>query len=245
MINLAKINSKSFAGKAVRWPLRLIPSSMTVRIMQGGNKGYKWVVGSGVHGYWLGTYEIEKQLLIMNYCKTAQIAYDIGAHVGFYTLLFSRLVGSYGRVYCFEPDLRNLYYLKRHLLMNRISNVCVFPIAVGNQTGYRYFCESQSSSMGHLSEKCENSIVISDRIDRLVYEYRLVKPPDIMKIDVEGAEFEVLKGMMETVKRCKPIIFIAFHTSENKKLICQLLSELRFKIEVIGDMPDEIVAIPL
>ena len=69
--------------------------------MQGKIRGKKWVVGSGNHGYWLGWYEYDKRILFEKTVTKQSIVFDIGAHVGFYTLLASELVGPGGKVYAF------------------------------------------------------------------------------------------------------------------------------------------------
>lgn len=64
-----------------------------------------WVVGSAPHGCWLGTYELEKQRTIMPFIKPGMTIFDIGAQAGFYTLLFSRLVGPSGG----NPETDEIY----------------------------------------------------------------------------------------------------------------------------------------
>lgn len=88
----------------------MILKNFILLIIQGSNKGLKWIKGSGVNGYWFGCYESEKQKLIASYIKKGMICYDIGVHVGFYSLMFSKLVGNSGKVYVFEPNPKNLYF---------------------------------------------------------------------------------------------------------------------------------------
>jgi len=76
--------------------------------------------------------------------------YDIGANVGFYTLLASGLVGSKGLVVAFEPAPKNIDFLKRHLSINNLSNVLVVESAVSDKDGYEYFDKGPNESMGRL-----------------------------------------------------------------------------------------------
>ena len=110
----------------------------------------KWITGSGVHGYWLGIYENEKQRKFCQCVKTGGVVYDIGANVGFYTLLASVLVGETGRVVAFEPLLANLDYLGRHLALNNIRNTQVIEAAVSDENGRAMFSEVSERSSGHL-----------------------------------------------------------------------------------------------
>ncbi|MGB7293174.1 MAG: hypothetical protein WBD99_13455 [Thermodesulfobacteriota bacterium] len=101
VINFSKISNRSLTGKLLRFPLKLIPRGCTTIIIQGNNRGYRWVVGSCVHGYWFGSYEFFKEEAISSPLKEGMVAYDIGAHAGFYKLLFARLCGVRGFVYAF------------------------------------------------------------------------------------------------------------------------------------------------
>ena len=103
MANLSGIPRETLVGKLLRAPLRLIPRSMVVPILQGALRGKKWTVGSSTHGCWLGSFEYEKQKALQCAIKTGQVVYDIGANVGFYSLFASVLVGEAGHVYSFEP----------------------------------------------------------------------------------------------------------------------------------------------
>jgi len=71
---------------------------MVLPIMQGRLHGKKWIVGAGEHGYWLGSYEIRKRQSFEAMIKPGTVVYDIGANVGYYSLLASSLIGETGKV---------------------------------------------------------------------------------------------------------------------------------------------------
>ena len=119
MIDFSALPNTSLAGRVARFPLKILPSGMVVPIMQGRLKGRKWIVGSHRHACWLGCYEPEVQNLVAHEVEPAGVFYDIGAMVGFYSLLASIVIGP-GRVYAFEPVPRNISYLCRHLALNNI-----------------------------------------------------------------------------------------------------------------------------
>src|SRR5712692_7002997 len=104
-------------GRLARYPLKLVPPTMVMPVLTGKLRGKRWIVGSGIHGCWLGWYESEKQRAISKEVRSNTVFYDIGANVGFYSLLASMLVGP-GKVFSFEPMPRNFSYLKRHLDLN-------------------------------------------------------------------------------------------------------------------------------
>lgn len=227
MINFSKIANKSLIGKLIRSPLNLIPSNFVLPILQGPNSGFKWIKGSGVNGYWLGSYEVEKQKLIAKYVKERMICYDIGAHVGFYSLMFSRLVGETGKVFSFEPNPLNLFYLLKHLELNKVKNVRVFPFGLWKDNGI--FGLTLSSSESYLN-RAEEPILRSPvfRIDDLIYQY--VLPPDVIKIDAEGAELEVLEGMEKLLRRGSVIVFVALDNKDKREEVYKFLANFGYKI---------------
>src|SRR5215471_5126199 len=102
-MDFSSISKDSVRGKLLRLPLRLMPRDVRVPILQGQLKGKWWIAGSNSHGCWLGSYEFDKRRLFEQTIKPGATVFDIGANVGFYTLLSSVLVGSGGKVYTFEP----------------------------------------------------------------------------------------------------------------------------------------------
>src|SRR5580765_1322501 len=103
LANLSGISRETLIGKLLRAPLRLLPRTAAVPILQGPLRGKKWIVGSGTHGCWLGSYEYDKQKLFQKTVRSGDVVYDVGANAGFYSLLASLLVGEKGHVYSFEP----------------------------------------------------------------------------------------------------------------------------------------------
>jgi protein-L-isoaspartate O-methyltransferase len=135
VMGFSAIDRRTWLGRAVRWPLSLIPPGTRLPIMQGRLRGYRWIVGSSTHGCWLGSYEREQQRVLERRLASGDVVFDIGSHVGFYTLLASVLVGERGRVVAFEPIPESLRYLDTHLRINAIGNVEVIAAAVSDRAG--------------------------------------------------------------------------------------------------------------
>ncbi len=228
MVNFSRIPLNSGLGKSLRLLLKLLPPDSVVVVFQGGLKGYKWIVGSGVHGYWLGSYEEEQQNLFIKLIKKGSVVYDIGAHVGFYTLLASKLVGDMGQVFSFEPLPRNVYYLKRHIQLNKRTNIRVFQAAVGDRSGALYFTEGNDSSTGHISENGQIAVKAFS-IDDLVLTQQ-IPYPGFIKIDTEGAELSVLRGGEYVLREFKPIIFLSTHGDKIKQECINHLQKNNYKI---------------
>lgn len=228
----------------MRLPLKLLPSRMRVPILQGRLKGKKWIVGAHTHGCWLGSYEYDKQHLFEEEIKPGGVIFDIGANVGFYTLLASELTGSQGHVYAFEPVPRNLAYLKQHLQLNRVLNVTVIEAAVSDHAGMCFFDDSVGAAAGHIASRGGLSVE-TVKLDELVAGGELPLPGYI-KIDVEGAELLVLAGAMSTLTKSHPTIFLATHGDDIHKECCRILASIGYNLKPIGassiEQTDELIA---
>jgi hypothetical protein len=149
VIDFSALPATNFLGRITRYPLRILPRTMTVPILQGPLRGKKWIVGSQRHAFWLGSYEPQMQSLIAREVKPDAVFYDVGANVGFYSLLASILVDP-GKVFAFEPLPSNIVYLCRHLALNAVKNVEVFELAICDQVGASSFEEEGTGAMGRL-----------------------------------------------------------------------------------------------
>lgn len=244
-MNFLDISSKTILGKLLRLPLKFLPNGMVIPILQGKLKGKKWIVGSHVHGCWLGSYEYEKRKVFEKLILPGSVVFDIGAHVGFYTLLASELVGNKGKVYAFEPLKRNILYLKKHLTLNKISNVEVFEVAISNVNNQVKFKQENSSSEGHICQEGNIYVTVAS-IDRIIEENNLL-PPSYMKIDIEGGEINALKGAQNTLLKYHPTIFLATHGINIHKNCCEYLKSLNYNLKPINenkklDEVDELIA---
>ena len=238
-MNISGISDKSLAGKALRLSLRLIPPDMVLPILQGKLRGFKWIVGSSNHGCWLGSYEHHKRKAFERMVTTGSVVFDIGANVGFYTLLAAVLVGSKGMVFAFEPVPLNLYYLKEHLRINGIRWVSVIESAVANCPGVAHFAAGPTPSMGHLA--ADGSFIVNTVSLDQMFRTGKLPPPDCIKIDVEGAEEDVLLGAKSLLAALHPTIFLATHSKELHSTCCELLRSLGYTVEYL-DRADEVLA---
>jgi FkbM family methyltransferase len=231
-MNFSGISGKTFLGKSLRYPLRFISPRMKMPILQGRLRGKKWIVGSSNHGCWLGSYEYEQRLLFERLVTEGSVVFDIGAQVGFYTLLAAVLVGVRGKVYAFEPLPANIQYLKAHLRLNRIANVTVIEKAVSNSSGVAKFIEGPSSAMGHFSEQGALTVPTVSLDD--LFMKREIPSPDFMKIDVENAAWLVLKGAESLLRSARPTIFLSTDPRSRSPHCHQFLESLGYQLHPIG-----------
>lgn len=214
--------------------------------MVGPARGLRWVVGVGLHGCWLGTYEWRKQLAFARAIPRAAVVYDVGANTGFYTLLAARRAGPDGAVHAFEPNPRNLAPLREHVRLNRFDRVTVHPVALADRAGEMAFSDSGSFT-GRLTEQGALRVAVAT-LDQIAGERRAA-PPTVMKIDVEGAELSVLRGGRELIERHRPVIFLATHGREVHASCCGLLREWDYRLlplepRLALETTDELIARP-
>jgi FkbM family methyltransferase len=148
------------------------------------------------------------------------VVWDIGAHVGYYTLIAARYVGAQGQVVAVEPLPANLTLLRKHLALNKVGNVTVIEGALTDQDGVGYLKEGASNYECFLSNS--GIPVECFRLDTLVFQKQL-PPPTLMKIDAEGSEGAILRGGLSVLRAFRPVIFLAVHSEALLQECAQLL----------------------
>lgn len=245
-VNISGLARGSVLGRLARLPLKAIPKSAVFPIMQGPLRGRKWIVGSSIHGCWLGTYEFDKQRRMAALLRPGMTVYDIGANVGFYTLLSAVLVGPAGRVVSFEPVPRNLAFLRRHVQLNALKNVTIVDKALSDHEGTISFDEGPSHTMGKIAPGGSLAVAMT-ALDSL-REATDLPAPSLLKVDVEGAELLVLRGGERTLRACGPVIFLATHGPEVHRECCAFLRGLGYRLSPLSgpsvETTDEVLAEP-
>ncbi|HUF76242.1 MAG TPA: FkbM family methyltransferase [Longimicrobiales bacterium] len=163
-----------------------------MRIRGGPNRGKRWSVVALGRGYGSGSFGRDRLAVLAAVTRPGDVFWDIGAHKGFVTLAAASMVGPAGRVVAVEPSATNLRFLRRHLAWNGVRNVSVLPLALSDAVGEAAFGGPGSSIAFRLGEGHEKVDVTT--VERLVSHGDLPRP-HVLKIDVEGAEAAVLRGM--------------------------------------------------
>lgn len=200
-------------------------------ILGGALRGARWAPASRgkLLRVLLGTYELEQTRLFTRHVGPGHVMFDIGAHVGYYSLLAGRLVGNRGKVVAFEPSPENYFYLRKHVARNRVP-VLTQELAVGNENATVFFTAGSGSGTGHVAAKGEVTVPMR-RLDDWANERGL--SPTHLKVDVEGAEEAVLEGARETIQRARPFIFLSTHGADIHQRCCELLSGLDYALQPI------------
>jgi FkbM family methyltransferase len=167
--------------------------------------------GPSNRAYASGNNELPIQRALAEYLKGGGVLYDIGANVGFFTVLGARLAGPTGLVYAFEPVPENAAYVRLNVRLNGFRNVRVIEKAVSSQSGPGELWVAEYSGGAALTTTAmppdaKTTIAIEVvSIDDLV-PLRNWRLPTVVKIDVEGAEMDALKGMLRTLREARPVV---------------------------------------
>jgi len=225
------VSGQTLLGRILRWPLALIPGESTIRILRGPLRGLRWTVGASSHACWAGTYEVDSLAAFAAAIAPGACVYDVGANAGIYTLLASRKAGASGKVYAFEPLERNLRYLHGHVAMNQLQNCVVLEVAVSDKDGtQRFSAAAWHHCMGRLAPDGELEIP-TVTLDHCIYGERQLRPPNVIKIDVEGAELPVLQGTSRALTEYHPSVFVETHGDQRHVDCCKFLAAKGYRLK--------------
>jgi len=192
--------------------------------------------------YLTSIYEPGTTALVKSLLKPGMVAVDVGAHAGYYTRLFAKLVGSGGAVYAFEPAREMFSLLERNTAM--YPNVNRYKMALLDKGRDVVFYESSNSVTNSLWENNPRGQSTSSNRVRAATLDEIIQDvcPDLVKIDVEGAELEVLKGMEKILSRPKsPVLIVEYNSSclcgrgLDPTLLPRNLADRGFKLSLIHE----------
>jgi len=184
---------------------------------------------------WTGVYEPEFTAAIVEHVKPGHICYDIGGYRGYISGAMA-LAGA-AKVFAFEPLPDNQRALRRLCELNPQLPVNVIAVALGAEDGEALLKVMPDASMGKLANSSfqseatalsEMSVTVR-KIDSLL-QTREIPPPDVVKIDVEGAEADVLTGAREMLRVSRPTMFLEAHGGVLEEACSQQLVQLGYKI---------------
>ena len=166
--------------------------------------------GASRLAYYFGVSEPELFAFYEGFLKPGMTVVDAGANVGLHTLFFAKRVGPEGRVYAFEPGQSAFVRLQSHVERNKLANVRCFHCALGAAEGVVALAENcQDNSRNFVVESSSKPIgtknIALRPLDQVLKE-ESVGRVDFLKIDVEGAELEVLRGARQTLQNKKPVV---------------------------------------
>jgi FkbM family methyltransferase len=186
-----------------------------------------------------GNYEPSVESVIASHLRVGSIFYDVGAHIGILSMLAARMVGKEGAVIAFEADPENVKRIEEHARRNMLDRIRVVPCAVSRLKGImRFERASESSSRnkgalttGGVTASNGNSIEVEAiSLDDFV---AADSQPTLIKVDVEGAEADVLRGSEKIFALAKPILICEVHNHESEENVTQWLLQQNYSFEWI------------
>lgn len=232
-------NFKPLARLIRRGLNRAAPSGLTeVQIAAGDLAGFTLLLDMQTEkDYWLGTYEPDLQSALRELIAPGWVIYDVGANIGYVSLLLAKAAGEGGRVFAFEALPVNVERLRRNVELNGMNaRVAVVAGAVTQTTGPVRFFIHESGGMG----KAEGSAGREDRyqseviveglsLDEFVFE-RGNPPPQAVKMDIEGGEVLALPGMCRLLARARPLMLMELHGPESARAAWETLTAAGYQI---------------
>jgi FkbM family methyltransferase len=222
---------------------------ITRRLVPTDEKVWAQVEGGPGRGLWLelnprtgqqyqrGEVEPLIQRLLSDKLKPGMVFYDLGANIGFFSLLGARLVGTSGQVFSFEPDSEIASRLRRNIARNGFTNIRVHEAGVWSSTGSVRFVAADASSPdrgvgqfvpGETGESGTLTPCVS--LDDFV---RHAPPPGAIKCDVEGAEVAVFQGAETLLRTHRPWILCEMHSQQNDSFLRHYFSQVGYGLETI------------
>lgn len=200
--------------------------------------------------FFFGEYEQGTNNILAKYIKPGDTVIEAGANIGSETLLIAKLAGN-GQVYAFEPNPYTFERLKINTSINELSNIHAYDYALGetNKTIQfniypKNFCNSGMSSKYMETSQTRKIDVTQKTLDSFLADNNVGKV-DFIKMDIQGAEMDMLMGAADTIARYKPTIFTeACEPYNDTKVLYGLLKNAGYGIYLIGDHNTTLMATP-
>jgi FkbM family methyltransferase len=203
--------------------------------------------------YFPSDYEHENFAFLKSCCGDGATILDIGAHIGLFSAIAAKIAGEYGKIFAFEPAPNTVPVLHQTIRINELGHL-VSPVnqAMGKDVGKTTFfisdteADNSNSLVSYKEDRKLNGVEVDvNTIDNFVSTKHLTKV-DFIKIDVEGAEYDTLRGGIEVFKKFRPSFILAIHPEPIEKKgdkpedIYDLLVQLKYNIFYNGQpMPKE------
>lgn len=203
------------------------------RIQKGLGRGLRFDVAHSAVGFLLGTHDLEVQYTLACLLRPGMTVYDIGANVGFIAVLAARQVSPGGKVVCFEPLVRNAEQIRCNAALNGFECIQIHRVALGGADGDADFLVSRSPTWGRLARA--GATPLQSRVERVPVRSLdslaadgEPPAPHLVKIDVEGAEAEVIFGGKGLFSRARPVLVVELH--HTYRAVNAALAELDYTV---------------
>ncbi|MGB8213129.1 MAG: FkbM family methyltransferase [Anaerolineales bacterium] len=218
---------------------RAAPTGLTqVKIAAGDLAGYTIQLDMQIDkDYWLGTYEPELQAALRELIQPGAIVYDVGANIGYVSLLLAKAAGENGHVYAFEALPGNVEQWRQNVALNGMEDrLSLFAGAVVQTPGPVRFLVHGSGGMGKVAgsagraDQYQSELTVSGvSLDEFVYGQEN-PPPQVIKMDIEGGEVLALPGMRRVLAEAHPLMLMELHGPESGRVAWETLTVAGYTI---------------
>ena len=187
--------------------------------------------------YAQGSYEMAIQKALAEQLGEGGTFYDVGAHIGFFSLIAARLVGESGAVYAFEPDPENAERIEQQVRPNGFTQIRVLPLAVWSRSGTLRFQRASEFSSHNQGTVVGTGVevgapatieVSATSLDAFAKDHR---SPTLVKIDVEGGEVETLRGAERLFSEARPVLICELHDRVSMDFMESHLAEKQYSLQ--------------
>jgi FkbM family methyltransferase len=201
--------------------------------------------------YWLGIYEPNLQQAIKEYIQKGWIVYDVGANIGYISLLLAKAVTASGHVYAFEALPDNFARLQKNVQMNSFQEtITPLHMAVIDASKPVTFLVGPSNGMGKVSGSAGRLEVVYEQsltvpgisLDDFVYQQGYPAPQAI-KMDIEGGEVLALPGMRRVLREAYPLLLMELHGPESSQMAQHILTEAGYRLNTMTSGYPEVTAV--
>lgn len=207
-------------------------------VLNGSASGLRFNPGPSDSRFLLGTFEPALQHILTEYLHPGDVFFDIGANVGFFSVLAAKLVGPAGEVHAFEPLPNNARRVATNAALNGFTQVRIHEIALSDRDGTASFRVSAVPTFGALSDSpmsVDQEIgLVNVRVCSLDKWMRdgTARPPKLVKLDIEGSETEFLRGARETIAEFRPVLLVELHGTNQP--VAEFLEGMSYSIDIVG-----------
>ena len=214
----------------VRLVLPLAPSTFTTTLPGGGTIALRYRERIGLSTLVYGSFEAAETNLLRRLARPGTTAVDAGANVGLFTIPLALAVGAEGRVLAVEPALETVARLRENLRRNNLENVTVVEAALGAERGAATLVLAEDSAYN--STVSMQAIGAEVRVERLDDVWEEAGRPDVsvLKIDVEGAEVDVLTGAAELLRSSRPAVLVEASEPHRADVVSRLFAERGYRL---------------
>ncbi|MCX6077974.1 MAG: FkbM family methyltransferase, partial [Chloroflexi bacterium] len=186
------------------------------------------------------TYEPELQTALRDFLRPGMTVYDVGANIGYITLMMAHNVGVKGQVFAFEALPVNVERIQKNISLNKLANVTIISVAVLDRTAPVTFYVHASVGMGKAAgsagrpaEQYTSEISVPGvSLDEFVY-LQGNPAPAAVKMDIEGGEVLALPGMRRILQDQHPLLLLELHGPESERVAWETLTSVGYTLRAM------------